>query len=117
MNDLNFAGQIASLRLYADDTTTYRSHHDITFLEISLNHDIDILLSWLSRNYLMVNNIKSQAMMIGDIAYDPQFIVGDSKFELSNSLKIPGVIIDDKLTFADHIESVIKKSLCQDWCP
>ena len=109
MNDLNFAGQIASLRLYADDTTTYRSHHDITFLEISLNHDIDILLSWLSRNYLMVNNMKSQAMMIGDIAYNPQFIIGDSRVELSNSLKILGVIIDDKLTFADHIQSVIKK--------
>ena len=59
MNDLNFAGQIASLRLYADDMTTYRSHHNITFLEISLNHDIDILLFWLSRNYLIVNNIKS----------------------------------------------------------
>ena len=82
---------------------------NITFLEISLNHDIDILLSWLSRNYLMVNTIKSQAMMIGDIAYDPQFIIVDSRVELSNSLKILGVIIDDKLTFADHIQSVIKE--------
>ena len=89
---------------------------DITFLEISLNHDIDILLSWLSRNDLMVNNIKSQAMMIGDIAYDPQFIFGDSRVELSNSLKILGVIIDDKLTFADHTQCY-KRSLCQDWCP
>ena len=26
MNDINFAGQITSLRLYADDTTTYQYH-------------------------------------------------------------------------------------------
>ena len=40
LNDLNFAGQISSLRLYADDTTTYASDRNIIALEISLNQTL-----------------------------------------------------------------------------
>ena len=39
LNGLNFTGQISSLRLYADDTTTCASDRDIVTLEISLNQD------------------------------------------------------------------------------
>ena len=50
LNDLNFAGQISSLRLYADDTITYASDRDIFTLEISLNQDLNILVTWFSQN-------------------------------------------------------------------
>ena len=59
LNDLNFAGQISSLRLYADDTTTYASDRDIITSEISLNQDLNILVTWFSQNYLLVNSIKT----------------------------------------------------------
>jgi len=51
-NDINFAGQNSSLRLYADDTTTYASDRDTTTLEIPLNQDLNILVTWYSQNYL-----------------------------------------------------------------
>ena len=55
LNDLNFAGQSSSLRLYVDDTTTYASDLDIVTLEISLNQDLNVLVTWFSQNYLIVN--------------------------------------------------------------
>ncbi|KAL9950201.1 hypothetical protein ACROYT_G042672 [Oculina patagonica] len=53
INDLNFVVQVSSLRLYADDTTTYASDSNTTALELSLNQDLDKLSSWFSSNYLI----------------------------------------------------------------
>ncbi|PFX20607.1 putative RNA-directed DNA polymerase from transposon BS [Stylophora pistillata] len=109
VNDLNFAGQISSLRLYADDTPTYASNRDIITLETSLNLDLDILVTWFSQNYLIVNSIKTPGMILGSHAYVSEFFIGDSQGELSNSLKTLGVTIDNKLTNSEHISNVLKK--------
>ena len=94
LNDLNFAGQISSLRLYTDDTTTYAANRDIITLEISLNQGLNILVTWFSQNYLIVNSIKTQGMLLGSHTHVPEFFIGDTKVELANSLKILGVTID-----------------------
>ena len=109
LNDLNFAGQISSLCLYADDTTTYTSDRDIITLEISLNQDLNILVTWFSQNYLIVNSIKTQGMLLGSHTHVPDFFIGDTKMELANSLKILGVTIDNKLTYCEHISNMLKK--------
>ena len=117
LNDLNFAGQISSLHLYADDTTTYASDRKIIALEISLHQDLNILVTWFSQNYMTVNSIKTQGMLLGSHTYVPEFFIGDTKVDLENSLKILGVTIDNKLTFCEHILiQHAQESLCQDWC-
>ena len=98
LNDLNFAGQTSSLRLYADDTTTYASDRDTITLEISLNQEFNTLVTWFSQNYLIVNSIKTQGMILGSHSYVPEFFIGDTKVDLANSLKILGVTIDSNLT-------------------
>ena len=95
LNDLNFAGQISSLRLYADDTTIYASDRDIITLETPLNQDLNILVTWFSQNYLIVNSIKTQGMILGSHTRVPEFFIGETKVELTNSLKIIGVTIDN----------------------
>ena len=109
LNDLNFAGQISSLHLYADDTTTYASDRDIVTLEISLNQDLNILVTWFSQNYLTVNSIKTQGMLLGSHTHVPKFFIGDTKVELANALKILGVNFDNKLTYREHISNMLKK--------
>ena len=52
INDLNFSVQLSSLRLYADDTTSYASNTDISALELSLIKDLENLSSWFASNYL-----------------------------------------------------------------
>ena len=91
LNDLNFAGQISSLRLYADDTTTYASDRDILTLEISLNQDLHILVTWFSQNYLTVNSIKTQGMLLGSHTHVPEFeFIGDTKWNWQTLLKFLG---------------------------
>ena len=97
------------MRLYAYDTTTYASNRDIITLEISLNQDLNILVTWFSQNYLIVNSIKTQGMILGSHTHIPEFFIGDTKVELANSLKILGVTIDNKLTYREHISNMLKK--------
>ena len=66
INNLNFVTRIASLRLYADDTTTYTSAANTTALELSFNQDLQKLSTWFSSNYLTVNHTKTQAMILGN---------------------------------------------------
>ena len=51
LNDVNFAEQSSSLRLYGDDNTTYASDRDIVTLEISLNQDLNVLVTWFCQQY------------------------------------------------------------------
>ena len=97
------------LRLYADDTTTYASDLDIVTLEISLNQDLNVLVTWFSQNYLIVNSIKTQGMVLGDHTHVPDFFIDETKVELANSLEILGVTIDCKLTYCQHIFNMLKK--------
>lgn len=92
------------MRLYAYDTTTYASNRDIITLEIALNQDLNILVTWFSQNYLIVNS-----MILGSHTHIPEFFIGDTKVELANSLKILGVTIDNKLTYRENISNMLKK--------
>ena len=97
------------MRLYADDTTTYGSNCDIINLETSLNLDLNILVTWFSQNYLIVNSTKTQGIILGGHTHVPEFFIGETKVELANSLKILGVTVDNKLTYCEHISNMLKK--------
>ena len=108
-NDINFSVQLSSLRLCADDTTAYASNTDISALELSLNKDLENLSSWFASNYLSVNSKKTQAMILGKHSHEPALHIGDSVIEISGFLNILGVRIDHKLSFKDHLSTVLRK--------
>ena len=89
--------------------TTYTSDLNIVTLEMSLNQDLKVLVTWFSQNYLIVNSIKTQGMVLGRHTHVPDFFIGETKVELANSLKILGVTIDGKLTYCEHISNMLKK--------
>ena len=64
MNDISSLVTRASIRLYADDTTTYDSDQCSASLELSINTDIKVLDRWFCDNYLTVNAGKTQAMVM-----------------------------------------------------
>ena len=63
MNDISSLVTRASIRPYADDTTTYDSDQCSASLELSTNTDIKVLDRWFCDNYLTVNAGKTQAMV------------------------------------------------------
>ena len=100
---------LSTIQVFHGDTTTYASDRDIITLEISLNQNLNILVTWFSQNYLIVNSIKTQGMILGSHTHVPEFFIAETKVELENSLKILGVTIDDKLTYCEHISNMLKK--------
>ena len=108
INDLNFSVQLSSLRLYADDTTAYSSNTDISALELSLNKDLENPSSWFASNYFSINSKKTQAAILGKESHEPALHIGDSVIEIIGFLNILGVCIDDKLSFKDHLSTVLR---------
>lgn len=89
--DLNLVVQVSSLRLYADDTTTYASDTNTSALELSLNQDLHKLSSWFSSDYLSINHSKTQAMILGNSSQELVLHIGDSTIVITNYLKILGI--------------------------
>jgi hypothetical protein len=113
INDLNYTVDISSLRLYADETTTYASDFNVTTMEFFLNQDLAKLSHWFTTNYLRVNNTKTQGMILVNSSYSFDLQLNGSPIVLQDSLKILGVTIDNKLSFKDHITSVLKKDFAK----
>ena len=109
INDINFSVQLTSLRLYADDTAAYASNTDISALELSLNKDLKNLSSWFASNYLFVNSKKTQAMILGKHSHEPTLYIGDTVIKISGFLNILGVRLDYKLSFKDHLSTILRK--------
>ena len=53
MNDLNYFVGNTSLRLYADDTTSYASNTSLVVLKYIKNSDLQVVREWLQNNHLL----------------------------------------------------------------
>ena len=109
MNDMNEAVIDSSLRLYADDTTQYMVDKNPTVLQFSLNQDMERLSSWLDHNYLQANGDKTQAMVLGKSTHHYDLKFNGAPIDIKEHLKILGVLLDNKLSFQEHISEILKK--------
>lgn len=107
------AGFNVSHSQYADDTQLYIALNDDQALP-SLSNCCTEVYNWFLLNGLSLNPDKSEAIVIGTGARQRSegsldyVAVGDTKIHPSESVKSLGVIIDDKLTFNAHVNSVCK---------
>ena len=113
MNDMNEAVNDSSLRLYADDTTQYMADKNPTVLQFSLNQDMERLSSWLDHNYLQANGDKTQAMVLGKNTHHYDLKFNGASIDIKEHLKILGVYLDNKLSFQEHINEMLKKVLAK----
>ena len=90
------------MRLYADDTTAYASDISPVVLEYIINSDLQVVCTWLQHNYLQINATKTQAMAIGPVNYRYTINLQDNNIELTDSLKILGVTLDERITFKPY---------------
>ena len=73
-----------------DDTAAYASNTDISALELSLNKHLKNLSSWFASN-------------------EPTLYIGDTVIKISGFLNILGVRLDYKLSFKDHLSTILRK--------
>ena len=65
--------------------------------------------TWLNYNYLQANGDKTQAMILGNSTYnyDPEF--DGTLIDIKEYLKILGVCLDNKLSFKEHTNEMLKR--------
>ena len=102
------------IRLFADDTKLYRTV--TTDLDcLSLQQDIDKLEEWASKWQLKFHTKKCKTMRIGDKypKYNYTMIAEDGTIvQLEETVveKDLGVVVDNKLTFSHHINSIVARA-------
>ena len=100
--------------LFADDTNLFISGKNIDHLEQTINTELDNIILWLKADKLSLNIKKTQFMLFsGFKKTKPSInlkIEGESISETVKS-KFLGVIIDNKLSWKDHIAYIQEKLL------
>ncbi|RUA05612.1 MAG: hypothetical protein DSY43_04240 [Gammaproteobacteria bacterium] len=102
--------------MYADDTNITSGDFDVNTIETLINNDLDTLCGWLQANRLSLNVIKSEYMIIAsrqrlaNLSRDPIIKIGDCHLKRVKSTKTLGMIIDESLTWNDHISHICKKA-------
>ena len=109
MNDANFSDISCSLRFYADDTTGYSSSFCPSTLQITLQKNLDLLVTWFRKNYLAINHSKSQSIVFNRATLPMPFVIDSNELDYVTQIKLLGVIIDNSLSFKAHIQEICRK--------
>ena len=109
LNDIFFFVKKCDISNYADDTTPYSVDTSMDLLLNALEEDVTILIRWFRENYFQLNADKCH-FLISNRSKDTLINVGDEIIECSNSVKLLGITIDNKLKFGEHVSKLCKKA-------
>ena len=116
MNDLPHCIENGHVAMYADDTSTsceVKSVHDIT---VKVIPDLVKLCDWLKSRKLSLNMMKTEFMIIGSTQNVLKFgdmiaiRIDDQLIKRVAHVKYLGIIVDDQLTWKEHVDYISKKN-------
>ena len=115
VNDVPHCIENGHVTIYAGDTSTsseVKSVHDIT---VKVIPDLVKLCHWLKFNKLSLNMIKTDFMIIGStqnvLKFDDLIAIriDDQLIKQVAHVKYLGIIVDDRLTWKEHVDYISKK--------
>ena len=109
INDLLFSLIHSQICNFADDNSIYVCEKDIDIVVEKLNQDIATSLKWFEDNFMVANPTKFQVIFPGSDNSQLGLVINNKFIASSNCVKLLGVSIDYKLTFATHIEEMCTK--------
>ena len=100
-----------SCLLSADDTTLYYSHKNIRYFKWSIEHDINRIMDWFKANKLTLNISKTECIYFSGKNSPDNFEINivETVIKSSNSAKILGVWLDNKLSWKKHTNTLLMK--------
>jgi hypothetical protein len=116
INDLPNYVNNCKVSMYADDTAVYVHDKDIDNVVSMLNDDLANVCNWLARNKLSLNVLKTEVMFMS--THQKLSVLSDSNLDVKmnesilkrvHSCKHLGVMIDDTLSWVDHVDYIRKK--------
>lgn len=112
VNNMQFAGLKAEYKIFADDTLLIYEDKNEKELESIVNSDLVKYMKWVNGNKLSVNIEKTKYMICklkGKPDINPKICIGNTELAREMSYKYLGVIIDYKLSWYEHICSILKR--------
>ncbi len=116
INDLGTYLSDSKVSLYADDTALYTSSSSQIELVLNLRLEISVVDEWLKANRLTLNTKKTKYVIFGTraslehIPEDLNIRIANEKIERVKYMKYLGMILDEKLTFDEHINQTYTKA-------
>ena len=115
LNDLLSTLKLCDLFNFVDDNTISATADNIDNLLLTLKHELELAVKWFTKNKMIVNPDKFQAMILQNSRdsknYEPvKLEIESAKIETKNTVKLLGINKDNKLNFEEHISELCKKA-------
>ena len=104
INDIFFF-TLGKLANYADDNTPYVINKHLHSLLHNIVKETTILVKWFEENYFKMNPDKYH-LLVTNHSEDISIKIGGETIKGSNSVKLLGVNLDNKLDFNDHVSKI-----------
>ena len=113
INDIYKSDPTAAFHLFADDTALFCANKNINQLKNNIKTSLDNIANWLKANKLTLNVDKSKLLCfdLSPACKNNVFdvYINGEPLEFNSEAKYLGVIIDNKLTWHQHIENIKNK--------
>ena len=106
LNDMFFFLPNINITNFADDTTPYEINKTVEALIEKLTKDVTVLDIWFENNYMKSNDDKCKLITTKE---NTSVKIGNDIIKSSNSVKLLGITIDNKLNFKEHLTNICKK--------
>lgn len=110
INDLLSIIKKTDICNFADDNSLYSCEGTLLEVVSNLKHDLSKVLNWLAENQLVANPLKFQMLVLGESDLPITINVGNFSITSSDTVELLGILIDSKLTFSDHINSLCHRA-------
>ena len=116
VNDLKNASNLLDPIMFADDTNLFYSHKNIKTLFETMNQELGKLNTWFQANKLSLNTGKTKYTFFHKLSKNediplvlPALSINAVTIKREKSIKSLGVLIDENITWKDHIQTIENK--------
>ena len=113
INDIQYCSKLVSIILFADDTNILYSDVCLKTLNETIQVEMNKITDWLNVNKLSINTAKTKLILFRSKNKKPKYDLGISinseTIKQVNKTTCLGVVIDEFLSWCDHIDLISKK--------
>ena len=110
-NDLHKQLQHCNSILFADDTTLYKSHRNLKYLNWCIEDDMETIVKWFQVNKLTLNIEKTVCLLFQKQEQSDEITskVDNITIQNTHETKFLGIWLDEHLNWTTHIQKLILK--------
>ena len=111
-NDLPLVLDQTTAVMYADDTTLYMPAKSIDYLTVTMNTELQSVITWVNSNKLVLNLAKTKSIVFGSklkMKNKPllNLLVKETPIQQVEETKLLGIILDSKLTWSKQVDKTV----------